>query len=169
MRSKKEKNVTIFRGSLWQAMSVVTYREDLLPTRRLQFSEVRKKTSLKMTQWDQNTFKLFLFDNCKHFFQFHDTLKDWIFVCNENGYSLRSHYYSENLFQSHGKPALITVVDPIFIAWNLFSKKGDPCTARALWDALFVKLTESNNQFQAVNSEFFWRKDYLQIRKQDLV
>ena len=24
-------------------MSVVTYREDLLPTRRLQFSEVRKK------------------------------------------------------------------------------------------------------------------------------
>ena len=118
-----------------------------------------------MTQWDQNTFWLFPFGNWKHFFQFHDTLKDWIFVCNENGYSLRSHYYSENLFQSHGKPALITVVDPIFIAGYLFSKKGDPCTARALWDALFVKLTESNNQFQAVNSEIFLTKRLVTNKK----
>ena len=118
-----------------------------------------------MTQWDQNTFWLFPLGNWKHFFQFHDTLKDWIFVCNENGYSLRSHYYSENLFQSHGKPALITVVDPIFIAGYLFSKKGDPCTARALWDALFVKLTESNNQFQAVNSEIFLTKRLVTNKK----
>lgn len=49
-------------------MSVVTYREDLLPTRRLQFSEVRKKTSLKMTQWGQNICELFPLGNCKHFF-----------------------------------------------------------------------------------------------------
>ena len=34
-----------------------------------------------MTQWDQNTFKLFPFDNCKHFFQFHDMYFERLNIC----------------------------------------------------------------------------------------
>ena len=59
-------------------MSVVTYREDLLPTRRLQFSEVRKKNqSQNDTMGSKYFLIIFPCGNFKHIFQFHDTtLKD---------------------------------------------------------------------------------------------